>query len=75
MQLPQECPECGADLRDGSVPPEFEQYRNLFSLVLHVGDDYVCPVCQHRWEKPKEPSRRMKRQAARRIGRIARRAR
>lgn len=53
VRVPQECPapDCGVDLTDPSVPHEFRHLAHQFSLVLSDGNDWLCPVCGHRWPR------------------------
>lgn len=49
--VPQECPDCKADLSDPSVPESHRLFRHMFSLALSDGPDWLCPVCGHRWRR------------------------
>ena len=73
MKLPQRCPNptCEADLSDDTIPPDKEQYRDLFSLVRLIRTPgkksmFQCPVCLHQWPVGSTKSRKRSGNPARR---------
>lgn len=51
---PQTCTSCRADLTDTTVPPDYRQFRLLFTLAVERqttdgGYCWQCPFCQFAW--------------------------
>lgn len=47
MKVPQQCPNCLADLSDPAVPPGVD--KTLFGLVILNKSTWECPACGFEW--------------------------
>jgi hypothetical protein len=47
VKVPQQCPNCLADLSDPAVPPGVD--KTLFGLVILNKSTWECPACGFEW--------------------------